>query len=74
MPYVKDNNLLVYCGATKVLDESADKTFSDSDDIRQIEAVTNILGNEFGMEVAKFTSEENMEVRATIKEQFLKGY
>lgn len=73
VPYVKDNNLLVYCGATKVLDESADKTFSDSDDIRQIEAVTNILGNEFGMEVAKFTSEENMEVRATIKEQFLKG-
>ena len=73
VPYVKDNNLLIYCGATKVLDEAADRTYSDSEDIRQIEAVTNILGNEFNMEVARFTSEENMEVRATIKEQFLKG-
>ena len=73
VPYVKDNNLLIYCGATKVLDEAADRTYSDSEDIRQIEAVTNILGNEFNMEVARFTSEENVEVRATIKEQFLKG-
>lgn len=72
-PYAQDNNILVYCGATNVIDEKADYSSTDEDDVRQIEAVTRILGNEFSMEVAKFTSEENMETRATIKEQFQKG-
>lgn len=72
-PYAQDNNILVYCGATNVIDEKADCSSTDEEDVRQIEAVTRILGNEFGMEVAKFTSEENMETRATIKEQFQKG-
>ncbi len=72
-PYVNDNNILVYCGATNVIDEMAEHSVTDETDIRQIEAVTRILGNEFHMEVAKFTSEENMETRATIKEQFQKG-
>lgn len=72
-PYASDNNILVYCGATNVIDEKADSSNTDEEDIRQIEAVTRILGNEFHMEVAKFTSEENMETRATIKEQFQKG-
>lgn len=72
-PYANDNNILVYCGATNVIDERADSSNTNEDDIRQIEAVTRILGNEFHMEVAKFTSEENMETRATIKEQFQKG-
>lgn len=72
-PYAQDNNILVYCGATNVIDEKADHSSTDEEDVRQIEAVTRILGNEFGMEVAKFTSEENMETRATIKEQFQNG-
>lgn len=72
-PYAQDNNILVYCGATNVIDEKADYSSTDEEDVRQIEAVTRILGNEVGMEVAKFTSEENMETRATIKEQFQKG-
>jgi superfamily II DNA or RNA helicase len=72
-PYVHDNNILVYCGATNVLDENADSSSSDDGDIRQIEAVTRILGNELGMNVAQFTSNENMETRASIKEQFQRG-
>lgn len=72
-PYIHDNNILVYCGATNVLDENADYTSSDTGDIRQIEAVTRILGNEFGMDVAQFTSRENMETRAAIKEKFQRG-
>ena len=71
--YSRDNNILVYCGATNVIDEKAESSAADEADIRQIGAVTRILGNEFGMEVAKFTSEENMETRAIIKEQFQKG-
>lgn len=72
-PYIHDNNILVYCGATNVLDERFDFSSSDAGDVRQIEAVTNILGNEFGMDVAQFTSKENMETRAAIKEQFQRG-
>lgn len=71
--YVKDNNILVYCGATHVIDEKADNTAANAEDIRQIEAVTRILGNELHMSVAKFTSEEDMETRAAIKEQFQRG-
>lgn len=73
LPYVHDNNILVYCGATNVLVENADYTSSDPDDIRQIDAVTNILGNELGMSVAQFTSRENIDVRTMIKEQFQRG-
>lgn len=72
-PYIHDNNILVYCGATNVLDEHSDFSSFDAGDVRQIEAVTNILGNEFGMDVAQFTSKENMETRASIKEQFQRG-
>ena len=72
-PYIHDNNILVYCGATNVLDEHSDFSSSDAGDVRQIEAVTNILGNEYGMDVAQFTSKENMETRASIKEQFQRG-
>ena len=47
VPYADDNNILVYCGATNVIDEKADSSNTDDEDIRQIEAVTRILGNEF---------------------------
>ncbi len=72
-PYIHDNNILVYCGATNVLDENTDKTETDEGDVRQIIAVTRILGNELGMSVARFTAEENIEERAMIKEQFQRG-
>ncbi|WP_026504831.1 DEAD/DEAH box helicase family protein [Butyrivibrio sp. NC3005] len=71
-PYKDDNNILVYCGATRVIDDS-DTSSDDESDIRQIEAVTKILGNELNMSVARFTSEENMEERALIKEHFQDG-
>ena len=70
LPFVHDNNILVYCGATNVLADNADSSSSDPDDIRQIEAVTKILGNELGMSVAQFTSKENIETRTMIREQF----
>lgn len=73
MPYVRDNNILVYCGATTVLDDNKDIFDVDESEIRQIEAVIGILGNDLNMEVARFTSRENVETRAKIKEQFLKG-
>ena len=72
LPYARKNNLLVYCGATNVLDERAERSSTDEGDVRQIEAVTNILGNELGMSVSKFTADEDMETRALIIDQFQK--
>ncbi len=72
LPYKDDHNILIYCGATRIVDAS-DEALDDESDIRQIEAVTKILGNELGMSVARFTSEENIEQRALIKEHFQKG-
>lgn len=71
--YKDDNNILVYCGATNVIDETADVSNVDEKDIRQINAVTKILGNELEMKVAQFTSRETMTDRATIKKQFEGG-
>lgn len=72
-PYIKDDNILVYCGATSIVDELSDSVSIDDEEIRQIEAVTKILGNEFNMKVAKFTSKEKMETRATIIDNFQKS-
>lgn len=52
--------------------EKADSSNTEEEDIRQIEAVTRILGNEFHMEVAKFTSEENVETRCNYKKNSFK--
>lgn len=68
-PYVHAHNILVYCGATHVNYEGK----YDEENVRQIEAVTRILGKELGMRVSKFTAEENMETRASIKEHFQEG-
>ncbi len=73
-PYTSQNNILVYCGATKVVDyEKSDFSDVDEEEIRQIVAVTRILGNEMGMKVAQFTSQESIDERETIKEKFLTG-
>lgn len=72
-PYANNNNILVYCGSTKTIDENIDYTDIDETEVRQIETVTKLLGNEMGMKVAKFTSQENMEMRSMIKEQFQRG-
>ena len=73
LPYQHKYFLLIYCGATTVMAPNSDKSSTDSDDIKQIEAVTRILGNDLGMKVAKFTSEEKMEERNAIKQHFKDG-
>lgn len=73
VPYKNKNNILVYCGATNVINENADRSETDEGDIRQITAVTRILGNEFDMSVAKFTADESMDERTQIKANFSKG-
>ncbi|MEX1029112.1 MAG: DEAD/DEAH box helicase family protein [Paenibacillaceae bacterium] len=72
-PYLKDSFLLVYCGAASLLNENDDYTSIDEEDIRQIDAVTNMLGNELDMKVSQFTSKEDVAEREVLKREFEKG-
>lgn len=72
-PYIHDKHILVYCGATKGLEQNQDRTDVDSEDIRQIDAVTELLGNKLGMEVSQFTSKESVEEREVLKREFSAG-
>lgn len=72
-PYKMEHFILVYCGATNVYNPKTSKTTTDERDIKQIMAVADMLGNDLGMKVAKFTSEESVETRNSIKEHFKNG-
>lgn len=45
----------------------------DSDEIRQIEAVSDLLGNKLNMRIAQFTSSESAEEREILKRGFAEG-
>ena len=69
-PYKKDNHLLIYCGATTIKEgDVEDLSFGT----RQIDIVTNLLGNKMQMRVGRFTSQETAQERAQIKKEFAKG-
>lgn len=65
--YKNDKFILVYCGAAKTIDDE------DDNEVRQIEKVCRILGNEYGMNISKFTAEENTEEREDIINMFSDG-
>ena len=68
--YKDDKHILVYCGATTIKDADAeDMDFGT----RQIDLVTNLLGNEMGMRVGRFTSQESVQERAQIRTAFADG-
>ena len=62
-----ETHILVYCGATKA--ENVERT----EEVRQIDSITDMMGNGLGMKVAQFTSKENMTQRETIKNEFAMG-
>ncbi|MBF7081854.1 DEAD/DEAH box helicase family protein [Desulfallas sp. Bu1-1] len=72
-PYINSNRILVYCGATKILQSGQDSTEIDDDDIRQIDVVTDLLGNKLNMKVSQFTSKEDIAERAILKREFSEG-
>ncbi|MBR3313096.1 MAG: DEAD/DEAH box helicase family protein [Atopobiaceae bacterium] len=69
-PYVDDNYMLVYCGATLVEIDGGVVPGVDDYEIRQIDAVTHLLGNGLNMRVRQFTSRESSAEREEIKEMF----
>lgn len=73
LPYKDDKHILVYCGATKGLQQNQDYTDVDDEDLRQIDEVTDLLGNKLQMEVSQFTSKESVEEREILKREFSLG-
>ncbi len=71
--YTKDRHILVYCGATTVIDSNREYMEVDDEDIRQIDLVTDLLGNKLGMKVSQFTSKEDVVERALLKKEFAEG-
>jgi len=72
-PYLEDRHILVYCGAAKILKEYEENTETDAEDLRQIDVVTDMLGNKLNMKVSQFTSKEDMAERKILKREFSTG-
>ena len=72
-PYIEDKHILVYCGATTMFDGNQENMQIDNDEIRQIDLVTDLLGNKLHMKVSQFTSKENVEERNILKREFADG-
>lgn len=71
--YKDDNQLLIYCGATTMHDVDYQEGRPPIDEARQIDIVAGMLGNDLGIRVTKFTSEESAEERERIKADFAEG-
>jgi len=69
-PYIQDTHMLVYCGATRLESFESDESERDYEGERQIVAVSKLLGNQLGMKVTHFTSNESAVERELIKEKF----
>jgi superfamily II DNA or RNA helicase len=72
-PYQRKSHLLVYCGAASLLGEDDEYSNTSEEDIRQIDAVTHLLGNELNMKVSQFTAKEDIDEREVLKKEFAKG-
>ena len=68
-----DNQILVYCGATTMRDIDYQEGKPPIEEARQIDVVADMLGNELGMRITKFTSEESSDEREQIKADFAEG-
>ncbi|MCD8008419.1 MAG: hypothetical protein LUF68_05725 [Clostridiales bacterium] len=71
--YKDDNHMLVYCGATTMRDVDYNEDTPHIEDMRQIDLVASMLGNDLGMRVSKFTSKEDAAERERIKADFDAG-
>ena len=71
--YKDDKHILVYCGATTIYDIDYVEGQVEQSELRQITIVGNILGNDLGMKVAQFTSQESSAEREILKKEFANG-
>lgn len=71
--YDKDTHMLVYCGATTISDPDYLEGRADKNEVKQVNMVADMLGNELGMDISKFTSEESAQERESLKKAFDEG-
>lgn len=71
--YQNDNHMLIYCGATTIRDPNYKEGSADDEEKRQINIVSEMLGNELEMKISKFTSEESAQERELLKIAFDDG-
>jgi superfamily II DNA or RNA helicase len=64
-PYKNDYHTLVYCGTAKTGDAV--------EEIRQIDFITNMLGNDLDMKIGRYTSLETSLERKELKKRFQNG-
>ncbi|MBC8507223.1 MAG: DEAD/DEAH box helicase family protein [Chloroflexi bacterium] len=72
-PHLDESHILVYCGAASIIDPDIDETPISADDLRQIDQVTYMLGDELQMQVSQFTSREDVKERKILKKEFESG-
>lgn len=72
-PYRDKNHMLIYCGSTTMADPGYTENAPEESEVRQIDVVSSMLGNELGMKVSQFTSRENAEKREILKKEFAEG-
>lgn len=71
--FLEDNQILIYCGATTMHDVDYNEDKPPIEEARQIDIVTEMLGNDLNMRVTKFTAAEKPEEREQIKKNFAEG-
>lgn len=67
--YKDDKHLLVYCGATTLMDDNNELI----EEKRQIDIITEMMSKELGMKVSQFTSKEENEEREILRKEFAEG-
>lgn len=72
-PFRNDSHMLVYCGYASLPDECRDSLEVFSEDMRQIDIVTDVLGNQLNMKVSQYTFKEDIEERKVLTSEFAKG-
>lgn len=65
--HLNEHNMLVYCGTSKLSDDNGEE-------IKQIDKVCQILGNELNLSIDRYTSMETAEERMKIKSRFQSGF
>lgn len=72
-PFRNDNHILVYCGAATLRDPEYLEGVADDFEMRQIDVVSDLLGNKLNMKISQFTSAESAEKRELLKTEFSQG-
>lgn len=71
--YKNDTHMLVYCGATTMRDVDYRENRAPIEEMRQIDIIADLLGNEHGMRVSKYSSAESAKEREILKTNFAEG-